>query len=119
MDVGRVNSRTVAVDCGVPPAACRGLGCKEKKAFVGVKGPWSPPAWSQAIWRKSVSSVLCVCVFVSDSVQSQLDREFQKECVTLKLAAEIILQLLLIGFSVNKAFIDQKKSLNTRTPVSV
>lgn len=49
---------------------------------------------------------------LSDSVQSQFDGLLQ--CVNMKLAAEIIMQLLLIGFSVNMAFIDGK-SLNTRT----
>ena len=56
---------------------------------------------------QSVGSVVCVCVCVSDSVQSQFNAVCQKECVTLQLTAELILQLLFIGFSVNKAFVDQ------------
>lgn len=45
---------------------------------------------------------------------------FQKECVTLNLTAEIILQLLLIGFSVNNAFTDQNVSRHASPlPLSV
>lgn len=68
---------------------------QQEKAFVRVQGFWSQPAWSQAIFEEAVGSVECVKV-----IQSQFDRLFQKVCLALKHCADIILQLLLIGFSV-------------------
>lgn len=78
-----------------------GAWMQQGKAFVGVNGSRSPPAWSPAIWRK-LSVVLCVCV--SDGGKSQFDGLFQEQCEAEPLHTELILQLLLIVFSENKSF---------------
>lgn len=72
------------------------LDSTKKKAFVEL----NPPSLRMDLSHLEEAAGFVLCV--SDCVQSHFDSVFyRRKKKTLKLTAEIILQLLLIGFSLN------------------